>query len=72
MNVLPAIVGIVLLVIGIIALVNPDWMWAFTERTNTMRGQVSERTDTWDRGNRFGAWIAIIVGAVLVVLSFAS
>jgi hypothetical protein len=63
------IVGAVLIIIGIVALLNPDWAWAFTERTNTMRGQVSERTDRWDQGNRIGAVIAIVVGGGLVLLS---
>ena len=65
------IVGAVLIVIGVITLLNPDWAWAFTERTNSARGQVSERTDTWERGNRIGAVIAIVAGVGLVLLSFA-
>jgi hypothetical protein len=68
---LALVVGVVLIVIGVIALLNPDWAWAFTERTNSARGQVSERTDTWETGNRIGAGIAIVAGGGLVLLSFA-
>ena len=59
------------LYIGVVALLNPDWAWAFTERTNSVRGQVAERTDTWEQGNRIGAVISIVAGGGLVLLSFA-
>ena len=71
MDGLVLIVGAVLIIIGVVALLNPDWAWAFTERTNSVRGQVSERTDTWEQGNRIGAVIAIVAGGGLVLLSFA-
>ena len=71
MDGLVLIVGAVLVIIGVVALLNPDWAWAFTERTNSVRGQVSERTDTWEQGNRIGAVIAIVAGGGLVLLSFA-
>jgi hypothetical protein len=63
------IVGAILIVIGVIALAEPDWAWAFTERYNSARGVASDRSETWERANRIGAVIGIVAGVALVLVS---
>jgi len=68
---LPAFIfGVILVGVGVVAALNSDVMWSLTERTNRARGQVSERSDLWERGNSVGAGIAIVTGVVVIFLSF--
>jgi hypothetical protein len=71
MNVFVLLLGAALTIWGVISLVKPDWAWSLTELGNSMRGVQSERTDLWGVGNAIGGVVLIVVGLVLVVLSFS-
>ena len=43
-------------------------MWGWQERRNEARGQVSERTERWDRANNISGVVAIVTGLVVAVL----
>jgi hypothetical protein len=61
--------GIAFVGFGVLMLWKRDWMWALTEMGNSMRGQVSERSDWWEFGNTVSAIILIVVGAVLALFA---
>ncbi len=68
MGILIVLFGIAFAGLGIVMLLAPDLMWGWQQRNNEARGQVSERTERWDRGNRISGVIAIVVGAGLAVV----
>jgi hypothetical protein len=71
MGILVFLIGAGILVYGVISLVKPDWSWSLQELNNSFKGVASERTGLWEVGNTIGGLIAIVVGLILVVLSFS-
>jgi hypothetical protein len=59
--------GIIFGLVGLGVLVFPDFAWWFTERTNTMKGQVSERTSAWDTGRVISGVMLIGVGIFVAI-----
>lgn len=65
------VVGIVLALVGVVVLVDPDIAWSFTQRRNEAMGVDSDRTARWDSANRISGVIGIVVGAGVVLFAIA-
>lgn len=59
------VAGLLIAGVGVVMLIWPDIVWAWQERVNTNRGQVSERTERWEQSNRIGAVIVLVVGLAI-------
>ncbi len=64
--------GLLLAGLGIVAMVAPDLIWAWTERRNEAMGVASERGPRWETGNKIGGAMGIVAGVVLVIVGFGS
>ena len=53
-------IGIVMIIIGLVAIFKPDVAWSFTEFSNQLNGVESKRTSMWD-------FSRIITGISLIV-----
>jgi hypothetical protein len=65
------VAGLLIAGLGVVMLVWPDAVWAWQERVNANRGQVSERTERWDQGNRVGAVIVLVVGLAITAMGLS-
>ena len=63
--------AILVIVLGLLSLYAKDIMWELTERQNRLKGLVSERTPAWDNATTIGGVIALIVGVIMIFLSFS-
>jgi hypothetical protein len=53
--------------VGLVRLLLPDTAWSMQERSNSRKGVVSERTDSWERSNRLAGFFAIAFGGALLL-----
>ncbi len=68
MSIVIVLFGIALAGFGVVMIMAPDLMWGWQERRNEARGQLSERTERWDRANNISGVVAIVTGLVVAVL----
>jgi hypothetical protein len=62
------LIGILMVIFGIVSLAASDLMWSLTELGNSWNGRASERTDLWETRRVIGGIVAIVVGAIVVLL----
>jgi len=56
------VLAVLFVLAGVICLLDPDAMWRYHEWTNRLNGAKSERTDTWERGNKVTGWLLVALG----------
>lgn len=59
--------GLVFAAIGLLMLLVPDLAWWFTERSNAAKGQVSERSDAWERGRVVSGVLMLLIALVVFI-----
>jgi hypothetical protein len=62
----PALIGVIAIVLGIISLAKRDWMWNLTRIGNDMEGEVSNRNDLWELRTIVGGVVLIVFGLILI------
>jgi uncharacterized membrane protein HdeD (DUF308 family) len=60
------VIACLFILFGIVCLTDPDAMWRYQEWSNRAQGAKSERTDTWERGNKVTGWLLIALGLFLL------
>ncbi len=67
---MPCIAGLLLVGMGCLCVFAKDFVWELTQFNHEMRGVASERTDTWDTTTTISGVVAILLGVVVIVLTF--
>jgi hypothetical protein len=62
-----ALAAIVLIVVGVLNLVAPDFLWSLTKFGNEWKGVASERTEFWDVRRVFGGILLIVLGVGVLI-----
>ena len=63
---------IALVVVGLLAIFAKDFMWGLTQFSNEMKGQASDRTDTWDSTTTLAGGFLVVVGVITFIVALRS
>jgi hypothetical protein len=71
LGILPICFAGALIGLGLLFLFARDLMWEWTERSNSRKGVVSERTEGWETGQTIGGILFILIGAGFLCFSIS-
>ncbi|HYH13335.1 MAG TPA: hypothetical protein VD789_13340 [Thermomicrobiales bacterium] len=66
------LLGLFWLVMGVLLTFAPGLMWDLQHFSNSLDGQVSERTEAWELKRRVLAFFSFAGGALLLYIGFTS
>ncbi len=64
------VTGIAGIAVGLFVMFNRGFMWTLTDWSNALKGVKSERTEAWDQMNGCTGGLFIVLGIVLIMMSF--
>jgi hypothetical protein len=67
---LEILLGIAVLALGLLYAFAPDLMWELQHLSNSLDGQVSERTEAWEWKRKFAAGFMLVLAVLMFVIAF--
>jgi hypothetical protein len=62
--------GLLIIGMGGMMLFKPEWMWRLRTWENSFKGVKSDRTKTWETGNKLVGVLFVVVGIGFVIYSY--